>query len=110
MPIFRAGSLAAPKLSERPKYVLGRENAFLRKQLESNLRMATIGSRERIHVFLGGSCKSPAPVSMRPNCLQFAGHNQPPNLVICWAVNEAILSADDLKTCTANFRFNQIWA
>jgi len=45
-----------------------------------------------------------------PNSLQFAGHNQPPNLVIYWAVNEAILSADDLKTCTANFRFNQIWA
>jgi hypothetical protein len=45
-----------------------------------------------------------------PNCLQFARHNQPPNLVICWAVNEVILSADDLKTCTADFRFNQIWA
>jgi hypothetical protein len=24
-------------------------------------------------------------------------------------VNELILSADDLKTCTANFRFHQIW-
>ena len=44
------------------------------------------------------------------NRLQFAGHNQPPNLVICWAVNETILSADDLKTRPANFRFNQIWA
>lgn len=42
---------------------------------------------------------------LRPKCLWFAGDKQPPR-VICWAVNEAILSADDLKTCTANFGFN----
>ena len=40
----------------------------------------------------------------------FAGDKQPPNVVICWAVYEVILSADDLKTCIANFRFNQIRA
>ena len=73
MPIFRTDSLAAPELSERPKYVLGRENAFLRKQLEINFRVATIGSRGRIHVFLGGSYKSPAPVSVRAELLTVCG-------------------------------------
>jgi hypothetical protein len=38
------------------------------------------------------------------------GNKQPPSFVIQRAVNEMIVSTDDLKTCIANFRFNQIRA
>jgi len=31
-------------------------------------------------------------------------------LIIRWAVNEAVFSANDLKTCTASFGFDQIRA
>ena len=36
-----------------------------------------------------------------------AGDKQPPNVVIHGAVNEVIFSADDIKTCIANFRDDQ---
>jgi hypothetical protein len=36
------------------------------------------------------------------------GHNQPPQLIVGCAVNESILSKDDLKTCVAYLGFNQV--
>ena len=45
-----------------------------------------------------------------PSYSSFVGDKQPPNLVISWAVYELILSANNLKVCIANFRFDQIRA
>ncbi len=50
------------------------------------------------------------PVSAAPMWSWLAGDKQPPNVVIHRAINDEIVSTDDLKTCIANFRFNQILA
>ena len=39
----------------------------------------------------------------------FPGDDEPPNVVIIRLVYETILATDDLETCLANFRFNQLW-
>ena len=84
------------------------------RTLHLNLEEVSPAKADRLRIsgINGSEFLEPTPTESTrgPKCSWFAGHKQPPNVVIHWAVNEEIVSTDDLKTCIANFRFDQIRA
>ena len=58
---------------------------MLAERLQSLTRCPLFSARTWLH---------PPRIQWRPHCSWLSGHNQPPNLVIRWAVNEAVFSAN----------------
>ena len=64
---------------------------------------------EKVGGFLAGILRKSGRTTHSGSYSWFPGDDEPPNVVIIRLVYETILATDDLETCLANFRFNQLW-